>query len=174
MVRIACLSIVLWVVVGLGGACLGADDASNTILPESAVTAWALGGSEYREARAGVRGWGILPDDVEVAGGVVNRDGPDDYSEWAGRGYVLFHAIDANMVAGFLGRDVKLPAGTAYLGGFSEYSADRSEEWSGGLVAGALVKWPGAWCVVAEYQWTLWNVGDNEYMILIGLRRELY
>lgn len=57
---------------------------------------------------------------------------------------------------------------------FGEYSADREEESSGSLVAGALVRWPGNWCIVAEYQWTLFNVGDAEYAILIGLRRELY
>lgn len=172
MARFVVAASVLWGVVVLGGGvCLGADDG---LVPESAVTAWALGGSEYRELRVGTRGWGILPDDVEIAVGGVNRDGPDDYSEWAGRGYALFHAVDANMVAQLLGRDVKLPPGTAYIGGFAEYSADRQEEFSGGLIAGALVRWPGNWCIVAEYQWELFNVGDRDYSIIIGLRRELY
>lgn len=133
------------------------------------LTAWVLAGDGVQEARIGYEG--LLPD-IEVALGIAHNDAPDgDVEEWPVRVYGLAHALDASMLASLLGAEAKLPDGNLYGGLFAEYTYDREDEFSGGYVIGGLVDWPKGWQTVVEYQSTIFNASDNDYELVLGLRR---
>jgi hypothetical protein len=147
----------------------GAEDA-NGLAVNSGVTVWALGGPGMQEGRVG---W-LAPlgvENIELALCGVHIDAPDgEIERWPLRGYVMAHALDAQMLATLLGADVKLPPGALYGGLFAEYAWDREHEWSGGYSVGGLVTVQG-WDLVAEYQATICNATDNGYEFVGGLRR---
>ncbi len=138
-------------------------------------TTWTLIGTnpefgKSEEMRIGYEG--LLPD-LEIAASVVHLEAPDTtVDSWSGRVYGLWHALDANMVASFLGNGIELPKGNLYGGLFGQYSYDREEEWSGGYVVGGLVDWPAKWQTVGEFQSTVWNTTDNGYAFVVGLRKK--
>jgi hypothetical protein len=139
--------------------------------PNSAgLTAWMLAGSGGQEIRLGYEG--LLPD-LEVALGGRHLDAPDEgIDHWAIRGYVLAHALDAQMLGSVLGKDITLPDGNLYGGLFGEYAYDREDELSGGYVVGVLVDFPKGWQTVVEYQATIFNSTDNAYQVNAGLRHK--
>ncbi len=150
-----------------------AQDASD---PNDGWRAWVGMGTnpefgKMEELRFGYKG--LLPD-IELAVSVLHKDAPDEGVEaWPVRGYLLAHAIDAEMIASALGRNLELPKGNVYGGLFGEYSYDRDKEVSGGYVAGALVDWPGKWQSYAEYQRSVFNTMNNADAFFVGVVRML-
>ena len=135
------------------------------------LTGWVLGGSGMQELRIGYEG--LLPT-IEFAGAVRHLDTLADGAteEWPIRGYVIAHALDAQMLASVLGADFKLPDGNVYAGLFAEYAFDREDEVSGGYVVGGLIDWPAGWQVVAEYDATVFNTTRSGYEFIVGLRHK--
>lgn len=126
---------------------------------------------QMQELRIGYKG--LLPD-IELAVGVLHKDVPEEgVDDWPIRGYAIAHAIDADMIASALGKELTLPKGNAYIGLFAEYSYDREDEWSGGYVVGALVEWPRKWQTYAEYQKNLFNTSNEDDAFFVGLVRRL-
>ena len=147
------------------GTGAGAEDANDA----RGWTVWALLAEDSQEARFGYKG--LLPD-VEVGVGLLHEDAPEPTVEdWPVRGYVIAHALSAELLGEYWGADRPLPDGELYGGLFSLYSRDRSEEWAGGYMVGGLVDWPGRWQTVAEYQEVVWNVDRAAHVFAVGLRR---
>lgn len=143
--------------------------------PSDGLTVWTLVGTnpeftKAQEVRVGYEG--MLPG-MEAALGVLHLDGPDpEVEEWSGRAYLLAHALDARMIASFLGNGITLPDGNLYGGLFGQYTYDRDDEWSGGYVVGGLVDWPKGWQTVAEYQTNIWNNDRDSFAFIVGLRKK--
>jgi len=145
--------------------------------PNSGMTVWALGGSGVQEngtpteeLRIGYQG--LLPD-IELAAGVRHMEAPDEgVQKWGVRAYALAHALDTQMIASMIGNKLTLPDGDIYGGLFAGWTYDRSDEWSGGYVVGGLVDWPKGWQTCLEYDADVFNTNDNNYTILVGLRRK--
>lgn len=162
---------------GLTAAAAGAE-VPPAVDPNEGLTVWAILGvnpewGKFQEARVGwqFEGQGWLAG-IEVFGSLLHQDGPEAATqEWAGRAGLIAHALDAQMVASFLGNNVTLPDGNLYGGIFAQYAHDRDKEWSGGLLAGGLVDWPGSWQTVVEYQQTTFNSDHAAYAVVAGLRK---
>jgi hypothetical protein len=156
--------------------CGGVSVGQEPNIPHQGLTGWALLGTnpdfgKSEELRVGYEG--LLFPEVEVAVGGLHLEAPDGaVEEWSGRGYLLFHALDAEMIASVLGNGIALPNGNVYGGLFGQYTHDREKEWSGGYVVGGLVDWPKGWQTVGEYQESLWNTDTNSYAFVLGLRKE--
>jgi len=126
---------------------------------------------KMEELRFGYKG--LLPD-IELAVGVLHKDAPEEgVEDWPIRGYAIAHAIDAEMIASALGKELTLPKGNVYAGLFAEYSYDRENEWGGGYVVGALVDWPRKWQTYGEYQRNIFNTSNEDDAFFVGLVRRL-
>jgi hypothetical protein len=149
---------------------------------DGGLTLWGLGGDLSGDGlQEGRVGWMFDKWSVEPAIGIRHLDAvtdEDEVEEWPLMGYLLFHALDADMLAKAFHWEVDLPDGEVYAGPFAQYNHDRDDEWSGGPCIGALVdlgsinpKWSG-WSAVTEYDWTIWNVDEKAYTLILGLRRQ--
>jgi len=137
---------------------------------EEGATLWLLFRPGAQEVRLGYQG--LLPD-IELAVGVLHIDAADPgIEEWPVRGYLIAHAIDAEMLGSLIGNKIVLPDGNLYGGLFGEYTYDRENEWSAGYIVGGLVDWPKGWQTTAEYQATVWNCDDADQWFWLGLRKE--
>jgi hypothetical protein len=168
---VVCLMLACVLAMGTATARAAARDPNDP-----GITLWVLGGPAIgdnvgtQEVRLGYRN--LLPD-IEVAFGLKHLDAPESGVEhWPVRGYLLAHALDANMLASVVGNKIKIPEGDIYGGLFAEYTYDRDKEFAGGYVIGGEVSWPKGWKTVAEYDATVFNASDNAYEFIVGLKKE--
>ncbi len=125
---------------------------------------------QMEEARVGYEG--LLPN-VEVAAGFAHFDAPPaDGPDWAGRAYLIAHALDTQMVASFLGNKFTLPDGDVYGGLFGQYAEGGAQNFSGGYLVGGEVAWPKGWNTFLEYQVDLWNKDMDTFAVVAGLVRK--
>ena len=144
--------------------------AAEPVEPNYAgITAWAMGGSEFREIRAGYRaGWleGLLG--LNHRGAMETKKAAED--KLGLRAYLLVHAVDANMVGTWFGSQTPLPDGTLYLGPYVGWEfADEDFEW--GIVVGGQIEINPRAAFIAEFQraWDALPAADKE-VFLAGLR----
>lgn len=140
----------------------------------SGMTLW--GGASESGTQDGRIGWLFKSLNVEPAIGIRHKDAPPaGEEEWPIRGYLFFHALDAEFIAQAFKLEGQLPGGTIYAGPLAEYWHDRDKEFAGGVSVGGLVDLsdisPGmsGWYFYVENEWLIWNVDEKTTSIGMGL-----
>lgn len=152
------LPLVLCVILLVNSLAVASDDTGVSL------TTWTMGSGEQAELRVGV-----AKGNVEAALAFLYRDpadiGIDD--SFGLRGYAFYSVVDADMIATWLDKEIKLPPGELYLGTFGGTEFDNAET-EGGLLVGGMLG-----TIRVEYQYALdRGVLPDDHMVMVGGRWE--